>query len=294
MDNKQQGKSSIMGEIHIHMVNTYLKAFIVVILTSVISWKLLWTNISLSELKATDILSIIIALFAMGLSVAFYFKATDTSNSFYDNSYKFTKEMSEILGRIEAGFGERLKHLDEGYSTMSRKFDGLPYGLTKEQAEQKIEKEEEAIEKNEDERQKMIAELINKADMQELEKKEFLGKLEHKEQLLSMMRGRINELTNQVESSEDIEKKVSHISNYLARLMKKGNINPTDILNLPNTELMEIFSRLIEIEISSAFIQDFSDLGYYDHNTNLLTRRGINLLKKVAFRQLKSQDKVIS
>lgn len=293
MDNKQQGKNSITGEIHIHMVNTYLKAFIVVILTSVISWKLLWTNISLSELKATDILSILIALFAMGLSVAFYFKATDTSNSFYDNSYKFTKDMSEILGRIEAGFGERLKHLDEGYSTMSRKFDGLPYGLTKEQAEHKIEKEEEAIEKNEDERQKMIAELINKADMQELEKKEFLGKLEHKEKQLSMMRGRINELTNQVESSENIEKK-AHISNYLAHLMKKGNINPTDILNHPNTELMEMFSRLYEIDTSSAFIQDFSDLGYYDHNTNLLTRRGANLLKKIAFREVRSQDKLSS
>ena len=39
-------------------------------------------------------------------------KATDTSNNFYDNSYKFTKEISEILGRIEAGFGEKLKHID--------------------------------------------------------------------------------------------------------------------------------------------------------------------------------------
>lgn len=107
-------------------VNTCLNAFIVLILTSVISWKILSTNISINELKATDILSIVISLFAIGLSVAFYFKATDTSNDFYDNIYKFTKEVLEILGRIEAGFGERLKHLDEGYSSMSRKIDVLP------------------------------------------------------------------------------------------------------------------------------------------------------------------------
>ena len=286
MDNKQQ-EQGLIGHIHKHNVNTYLKAFVVVILTLVISWKLLWTNITLSELKTTDILFLIIAIFSIGLSVAFYFKATDTSNDFYDNSFKFTKEVSVILGRIEAGFGERLKHLDEGYSTISQKFDGLPYGISKEQAEKKIEKEEEAIEKNENERLSMIEELINKTNMQAIEKEEFLHKLENKENELSKMKRRIFDLSKQLESSEETDQKVSLISNHiLSYIMRRGNITPEDISNSSNIKLMELFSNL-DFEISDSFFRDFTELGFYEPKTKRLTRRGINLLKKIAIDEQK-------
>ncbi|MEW9183684.1 hypothetical protein AB2553_25725 [Bacillus mycoides] len=76
----------------------------------ILAKKLIEMEISLG---VTDFLSIILALFSIGLSVAFYFKSTDQSNKFYDDTVKFTKDTSTILGEIQAGFGEKLTHLSQ-------------------------------------------------------------------------------------------------------------------------------------------------------------------------------------
>lgn len=90
----------------------------IVAIALLLAWKLLNANITLdlSGFSFNDLLALLLALFSVWLSVSFYFKASDTSNEFYNNTYKFTKEISELLGRIEEGFGERLRHLDEGYA----------------------------------------------------------------------------------------------------------------------------------------------------------------------------------
>jgi len=94
-----------------------VKDILIIALIIIISWKLLNSDITINikEFGFSDLISLILAIFAMSLSIAFYFKANETSNLFYDNVYKFTKDTSEILGRIEAGFGEKLRHINEGY-----------------------------------------------------------------------------------------------------------------------------------------------------------------------------------
>ncbi|WP_042330939.1 hypothetical protein [Desulfosporosinus orientis] len=69
----------------------------------------------------------------------------------------------------------------------------------------------------------MIEELIAKVDMQGMEKKEFLNRLEAKEQQLSMMRERIRELSSQLEQSEDYDTRVVGISGFIWRLRGKRN-----------------------------------------------------------------------
>ncbi|MFM2334285.1 MAG: hypothetical protein RIS91_288 [Bacteroidota bacterium] len=88
---------------------TWFKFIVGILVTLLLVYKLAVSNLSFdfSKFDFNALLALLLSLFAIGLSVAFYFKATDTSNLFYDNTYKFTKEISEILGRIEAGFGER-------------------------------------------------------------------------------------------------------------------------------------------------------------------------------------------
>jgi hypothetical protein len=87
-------------------------------------------NIDLSKLGFTDVLSLLLALFSIGISVAFYFKATDSSNDFYDNTYKFTQEMSKMLARIDSGFGEKLNNIHEAQGQMGDKINQLtaPHG----------------------------------------------------------------------------------------------------------------------------------------------------------------------
>ncbi|MHC1741518.1 MAG: hypothetical protein AB9873_00640 [Syntrophobacteraceae bacterium] len=95
-------------------------AYLVIVPVTVVCYKLVMSqsSLDLATFNFSDLLSLLLALFSVALSSAFYFKASDTSNEFYQNSYKFTKEVSEILGRIEERFGERLRHIDEGYSEL--------------------------------------------------------------------------------------------------------------------------------------------------------------------------------
>lgn len=75
-------------------------------------------HIKIDSFSFSELLALLLALFSVWLSALFYFKADEGSNRFYNNSYRFTKEMGGLLGRIEERFGERLRHLDEGYAAL--------------------------------------------------------------------------------------------------------------------------------------------------------------------------------
>ena len=140
------------AEEKIALRNNWLKIFVVVTVTAVISVKLWQADFgqAFAGFDFSDLLSLFLAIFSIGLAVLFYLKATDTSNVFYDNTYRFTKDVSEILGRVEAGFGERLRHLDEGYSGLKSAVEKIPFDRKK--AQKEIEEEEEQLEKVERER----------------------------------------------------------------------------------------------------------------------------------------------
>jgi hypothetical protein len=94
------------------VITTAVVAFIATLTARVLSGNV---RISFATFAFNDLLTLILAVFSIGLSVSFFQQANNVSNVFYDNIYKFTQDVSVILGRIEAGFGERLRHLDEGY-----------------------------------------------------------------------------------------------------------------------------------------------------------------------------------
>jgi hypothetical protein len=91
------------------------------IFSGVIAYRLSRANggIVLSLLQKFDfsqLLSLFLALFSIVLSAMFYFYATDTSNKFYDRTFKHTRALFETLGRIEERFGEMLKNIHEDTS----------------------------------------------------------------------------------------------------------------------------------------------------------------------------------
>jgi hypothetical protein len=151
---------------------------IVICLIGVVTWKLINAdfNISIKEFSFTDLLSMFVSFFAIALSIAFYFKATETSNRFYDNSYTFTKDVSEILGRIEAGFGEKLKHIDEGYAGIKERIDLLPFDASK--AKEEIKVEEQEIENKKKEQNDLLESFAKKAKLVQVEKDELFSKME--------------------------------------------------------------------------------------------------------------------
>ena len=178
----------------------------VVIVLAVVAWRLAWAGFSvdLSKFDFSDLLAMILALFAIAMAVAFYFKTTDSSNQFYDNIYNFTQKTSEILGRIEERFGERLKHLDEGYFKMQSRFDSFsksPNELLhkgKETAGQEEVEKGKLREANE-EMQKLMNELYEKAKMQETQREEFNARL----QQLTRERAAAQERIKEMEADRD-------------------------------------------------------------------------------------------
>lgn len=55
-------------------------------------------------------LSTVMAIFAIVLSILFYFKSTEHSNEFYNNVFSFIKETSSVLAELKANIG----HIEQG------------------------------------------------------------------------------------------------------------------------------------------------------------------------------------
>ena len=114
-----------------------------------------------------SLISLLLAFFSIFISVFFYFKADEASNRFYETSYNFMKEVSVTLGKIEERFGEKLNSLNDKVSHLS---------VVKE------EKKEE-LESVEDEKQALIDDLFQKAQLNDQQKDEYRQKLTNKESL---------------------------------------------------------------------------------------------------------------
>lgn len=135
-------------------------------------------NIDLKDFSFTDLVSLFLAVSSVALSALFYFKADESSRTFYTHTYKFTKEVSEMLGRIDSGFGEKLANIGRGYTDLSQKFDRFSYepGLAGARAE-KTETKKAEIEEQEARRQDIIENLMQRASVAGEEKAELLARL---------------------------------------------------------------------------------------------------------------------
>ncbi|EPY12125.1 hypothetical protein [Paenibacillus alvei] len=246
------------------MIFKHTKEIIMLLLTLAVVIKILLLDFNSFKLpeNLTDIISLVLALFSVGLSALFYFKANEASNQFYDNTYQFTKDISEKIGRIEERFGKDLDNIDKNYSRMLDKIDRLPIteSLQKE-IEQTASSEKQIIE----EKEKIIAELINKSDISKDEKEMISVQLHQKDKELETVKSQLIDLRNQLEQS-NFDKNYfvpPHTRNLLIRIIK-GVINRNEI-----PEDFNAFIELIERRISALNDKDIKLLiieGIIDSN----------------------------
>lgn len=272
LHSKVQARGNIMSdqnydnnsnENKISYINTWFKIIIISAITGVILYKVLLTPIDLSAFNFSDLLSLVLAIFAISLSVMFYYKANDTSNLFYDNTYKFTKDISIILGRIEAGFGERLKHLDEGYAGLRDKMYQAPSSETS--AKKEIEKEEKALQKVVDERDSIIKDLLEQTALQEKEKANFLSSLKEKEVELDSARKSLNILRSELAQNRELfseERRLSPkiSSAYIDYLIHKlSEVTDIETIRQPS-KFIKVFLD-IKDNLPDAWIDDGKKMG---------------------------------
>ncbi len=228
-------------------------------------------NVQISNLDVSDFLSIMLAFFAISLSVLFYFKATETSNTFYNNTYNFTKTIGEVLGRMESGFGEKLKHIEDYTSTNFK---------NQENTKKEIEQEERQLQKAEKEKTKLIEDLANKAKLEKQEKNQFITKLIHKDQEISVLREEIHNLRNKYNSNSllDVD---SNTYNKIRNFMNKA-LTLEDMIKLgggyKNISLKELND--IMLKFPNEYIEIMRHNGIITVDGKI-TDKGLEFMKRV-------------
>lgn len=177
----------------------WVKAISTVILVALVAYKIYSTPTTLN-IDFPTLLSLLLALFSVALSALFYFKATETSNAFYDNTYKFTRDIAQLLVKIESGFGERLRNLDEGYSSMRSYLQNIPakQGDSVEKTKQKLETEQQEIEKVIAERNEIVQQLVERSHLEQEEKEKVLAELRAKEEELVEAQREVSKLNKRL------------------------------------------------------------------------------------------------
>ncbi|HEX7608853.1 MAG TPA: hypothetical protein VF370_06010 [Candidatus Cryosericum sp.] len=260
---------------------------LLVILVSIAGWKLATTpwKIDLTGFSFTDLLSLLLALFAVLMSALFYFKANESSNAFYDNTYHFSKDMSEILARIESGFGERLKHLDDGYAGIANKVNGV--GQIK-AVKEDVKSGEDAVKKAEQEREHLLDELMKKARLQDDEKKELIRQMHEKDRQLDDEKTQLSFLQHRLTRAEHIEEIAPDISDtrfrpgFLEYAFEHiiGPISSDFILAANRADIERQFGVLVP-DLAPEFVRDLRQQSWID-SSRQLTEKGHRWLHRLA------------
>jgi len=264
----------------------WFKFIVGLMFAGLLVYKLAGSNLTFdfSKFDFNALLALILSLFAIALSVAFYFKATDTSNLFYDNTYKFTKEISEILGRIEAGFGERLRHLDEGYSGLVNKFDNGSSEQNIKETKEEIEKEKIKLKQEIQERNNILNSLLEKAQLEQHEKEQIRKQLKEKEVEISKQNRELSFLKHRLESeNENEDNNLENIPPSVVRLILnyiKQTKEPEVFLKYPSSIISRKFKFNLN-EISKAELNSLMNFRLIDEEGSF-TIHGIKVLKQLA------------
>lgn len=260
----------------------WVKAISTLVVVGVISYKVYLTPIKLT-VDFPTLLSLLLALFSVGLAALFYFKATETSNTFYDNTYNFTKDIAQLLIKIESGFGEKLRNLDEGYAAMRSQLQSTPYqnGET-ENTKEKIKGEKQEIEKVIEERNKIVSNLLEKSQLEQEEKEKVLAELAEKERELESSQRELNKMNNrllldQLKSRQNHEEMESGLERYtFERIIQE--IGLEKIIHLSALSIKKKVDGMLN-NLPHQYIDDLERNGYFD---NGLTGNGVEFIRDLA------------
>lgn len=231
------------------------------------------------------LLSLLLAIFSIALSALFYFKATETSNTFYDNTYKFTRDIAQLLSKIESGFGERLRHLDEGYASMrtyletkSSVHDGASPDITKQQ----IKDEKDEVVRVTEQRNHILRDLLNRSKLQEAEKKEFENQLAQKQGELENIQKTVARLERQLFMERlRARRKSLGGGSGMDRFTKSQvieKIGTNHVLRAGVSTVQHLFNELAD-NLPQGYLEDMEKNGYYDQG---LTHDGVRYLVSLA------------
>jgi hypothetical protein len=190
-------------------------------------------------------------------------------NEFYNNTYKFTKDISELLGRIEEGFGERLKHLDEGYAGIRDRVDRWQdYKSAPTSSE--IQHEKDEIRQIEEKQLNIIDQLAARAQIAESEKERIKHQLNTANQELADAKMALVQLTRSENNQAEVYQRaragsrallyIAHVINETEHFLGAQDMSLQEVANLFNSVRPVIAERALE---------DLRQIGWMDEDSTL-------------------------
>lgn len=259
----------------------WVKAICTLVAVGVTCYKIYLTPIALT-VDFPTLLSLLLALFSVGLAALFYFKATETSNTFYDNTYNFTKDIAQLLAKIESGFGEKLRNLDEGYSSV-RDYIQNNSSSSKDidETKQKIEGEKQEIEKVLEERNKIVRKLLEQSQLQEEEKEAVAQQLAEKEQELEASQKELSRMNKKLFVERMRKREDRDIDSGMEEFTKDfviRELGPERTVVLPLSRIRRMVDEILK-KAPHQYIEDLERHGFFDNGIN---SEGIQFIRRLA------------
>jgi len=154
-------------------------------------------SLDFTKLSSTELVNLLLAFFSIALSAAFYFAATSQSNQFYDNVNKFSKDTSELLGRVDEqvkGLGGRQTELKDSIDKYYHRDHGGAGDRAKDEVQAKAKQLEENL-------SKMVSSLVDRANLPEPEKVKIREELRSKDAVLGELRERLGRISSDREGA---------------------------------------------------------------------------------------------
>lgn len=273
----------------VQIANTLVKSIAMVALVIVVAYKIITTPFDL-QIDFSALLSLLLALFSIGLGAMFYFKATDTSNTFYDNTYKFTRDIADLLVRIESGFGERLRHLDESYARIQARFESPFSPEELRETQEELKEGEQLFEEKLRERDKLVEDLIAKAKLDDREKESFVRQLDEKDGELKEAQSEIEFHKRQIvrlRSRPDERDGDSRRESVVRNFTRRSVLPELDTEYVARAPMSLLNRRWKEVSKGQprGFLEDMRRIGYLRAD-GLLTREGFEFIRALAREEL--------
>ncbi|MGJ8762364.1 MAG: hypothetical protein ACSHXA_17640 [Polaribacter sp.] len=265
---------------------SWLKTTVIVFFSLVIGIPLFWNLITgkitfdFGDLNFEALLTVIISFFAIYLSVLFYFKATESSNHFYNNSYAFTKDISETLRGIEAGFGEKLKNIDKGYEDFRKSFENYITPTDKLEIKKEVEEEKKKMKEIISEKDNLISELEVKSNLSKQELNKYLKQIKTKELELREKNEQINVIKHSLMNDNEININKDQYYRLRKYILTKflPEINK-DILS-SSIQLRNSF-RNLSVTFNKSFMIEMERAGLTNNKGDLI-KSGIDFIRQIA------------
>lgn len=259
--------------------------FVLVFILFIILYNIILGNIKLNlvDFKFSDLLSIIMAFFALYLSIIFYMKSNETSSIFQLNSYQFSLKFSEMLlttqslvSQIQAIMNERFKNLDDNYGYIREKMDDFTHSSIEITTEQ-INTKNKELQIHNDEKQILQNKLERESELDDAEKIKIFERLcKNAEDIknIEVDKAKLEEF-QKFSKSEIIERMRKYLqSSNFYKIFKTHQTSRSD-----ENEIISLFNYYYT-KFPKEFIKDLKEIGYLGENDQLSTD-GLQFIKKI-------------